>query len=75
MSFGYIKSAPKGVHPDDREKAMELARPLTPQSEMGYNERGVLGSSVQVVPGLCYKGAKCIRRANHTDACWPLDSH
>ena len=64
---GFIGTPP---HKDDREKAMELAKPLTPRSERPRVTYGSLVSSLQTVRGLCPE-RKCIKRAGHGESCWP----
>lgn len=68
--MNYVKSAPEGVTSDDRDKAMELAKPLTPRSE---RPRKSWGSLLVQIPtkGLCSVEAKCLRRAGHGGTHWP----
>lgn len=75
MAFNYIKPAPEGSgSPDNRERCMDMAKPLTPKGERPRATYGSLEMSVQTVSGLCQVGRKCVRRVGHAEACWPLDS-
>ena len=67
--MNYVRSAPKGVDRDTRERGMEMAKPLTPRSE---RSRASWGSLMIQVPsrGACPLG-KCVRRENHDGRCWP----
>ena len=55
---------------ESREKAMEIAKPLTPKSERGRSTYGSMLSSLQTVKGLC-PSIKCIKREGHAGDCWP----
>ena len=57
---------------EDREKAMELTKPLTPRSERPRRTWGSLAVSVQMVRGLCEYG-RCIRRMGHAGVCYPAE--
>ena len=67
----YIKPGPPGVSPDKREEAMAMAKPLTPKSERRRSSYGSLLVSVQTLQGLCEVGVKCVRKAGHSNKCWP----
>lgn len=56
---------------EERERSMEMARPVTPKSERPRKTWGSLAVSVQTVRGLCLS-AKCVRKENHDGACWPV---
>ena len=64
---GFIGSRETESH----EKAMEIAKPLTPKSERGRSTYGSLLTSMQTVQGLCPE-RKCIKREGHSGSCWPL---
>jgi hypothetical protein len=64
---GFIGAPP---HKEDREKAMEIGKPLTPKSERGRSTYGSLQASLQTIKGLCLS-IKCIKREGHAGDCWP----
>ncbi len=63
---GFIGSRETESH----EKAMEIAKPLTPKDERLRSTYGSMVSSLQTVKGLCPE-RKCIKRAGHSEGCWP----
>jgi len=67
--MNYIKSAPEGAY--ERERAMEMAKPLTPRAERPRVTWGSLIGSVQTVRGLCPQG-KCFKQQGHEGECYPL---
>ncbi len=56
--------------PEIREKAMEMARPLTPRSE---RPRKTWGSLLMAVPDGGCPRRKCVKRAQHPGECWPKE--
>lgn len=52
------------------EEARFLAQSGTPRSERSYSSLGVLGLSLQAIPGRCPL-PKCVRKAGHEGECWP----
>ena len=52
-------------------RAMEMAKPLTPLSERPRASYGSLEVSIQMTEGLCQAERKCIRKDNHAGDCWP----
>lgn len=55
---------------EDREKAMEMTKPLTPRSERPRRTWGSLAVSMQTVGGLCALG-KCLKKDGHGSGHWP----
>ena len=55
---------------ENRERAMEMGKPLTPRSERPRKTWGSLMVSMQTVGGLCVNN-KCVRRGAHEGECWP----
>ena len=56
---------------DQDNRAMEMAKPLTPRSERSRASYGSLVMSMQTSPGLCTAGVKCVRHDGHANECWP----
>lgn len=54
----------------NRERAMEMAKPLTPRSERPRKAWGSLAVSLQTVGGLCAQ-PRCVRKDKHGGRCWP----
>ena len=57
----------------DVDRAMEMAKPLTPKSERPRVSWGSLEISLQTTKGLCEKHKKCVLKDGHTAPCWPGD--
>lgn len=73
MAFSYIPPAPEGSPKgEQRDRAREMAQPVTPLSDRLRAGYGSLEMSLQTVPGLC-KERKCIQKEGHTAPCWPGD--
>lgn len=66
--MNYLKHGVGTSRPHD--EAMLIGTPRTPRSELQYNARGALISSLQEVRGLCAE-SKCVRKAEHEGECWP----
>ena len=57
----------------ERDRAMDITRPLTPRSEMRRSSYGSLEMSLQTSPGLCRGGRKCVKRDGHNGTHYPKD--
>lgn len=74
MSFNYIPSAPDGAPKgEQRDRAREMAKPVTPLSDRLRAGYGSLEMSLQTSPGLCTTTRKCVFKDGHTQPCWPGD--
>ena len=67
---GFLKH---GLSTSEKDRAVEMAKPLTPLSERPRDSYGSLLMSAQTTPGLCARGRKCVRKAAHEGACWPKE--
>ena len=65
--MNYIKPPPEGAY--ERERAMEMARPLTPKSE---RPRKTWGSLAMRVPDKGCPSRRCFRAQGHAGDCYPL---
>ena len=74
MSFNYIPPAPDGaLKGDQRDRAREMAKPVTPLSDRLRAGYGSFEMSLQTTEGLCQKHRKCIGHDGHAHPCWPGD--
>ena len=74
MSFNYIAPAPDGAPKGEaRDRAREMAKPVTPLSDRLRAGYGSLEMSMQTISGLCKEGRKCVLRDLHGGECWPCD--
>ncbi len=68
---GFLKN---GLSTSEKDRAVEMSKPLTPLSERPRSSYGSLLTSVQTVEGLCALGRKCVRKNGHDGACWPEEN-
>jgi len=68
---GFLKH---GLSTSEKDRAVEMSKPLTPLSERPRSSYGSLITSVQTVPGLCSGDRKCVLRDGHDGAHWPKEN-